>query len=139
MSNFVPEQCFCKEFFFFLGCVKNGIRDFKVVILALKTKNIIGDQKSLKMTFTSPLPDEDCGQTQKDHLEIWESLKQPFIKTAGCIQNQGYLVPYELKRTDFERSFCISEMLLERYKKSRFCIGLSMVMKNECITITLSN
>ena len=87
------------------------------------------------------LLDEDCCQTQEELAEslgVTQAAISKCLKAAGYIQKQGNWVPHELKPRDDERRFCMSEMLLNATKRSQFCIGLLLVMKNGSITTTPS-
>jgi len=69
------------------------------------------------------LLDEDCCQIQEELAEslgVTQTAISKRLKAPGYIQKQGNWVPYELKLRDVERQFCISEMLLERYKRKSF-------------------
>lgn len=66
---------------------------------------------------------EDCCQTQEElalSLGVTQQAISLRLKALGFIQKQGNWVPYELKPRDVERRFCMSEMMLERYKRKSF-------------------
>ena len=57
---------------------KSCLHDLKVVILAWKTKNVLGSQKSLKMKNWNHYSMKIVSKHKKSSRNIWESLKQPF-------------------------------------------------------------
>ena len=82
-----------------------------------------GQPKKFEDEELEALLDEDCCQTQEDLAEslgVTQAAISKRLKTAGYIHKQGNWVPHELKPRDVERRFCMSEMLLERYKKKSF-------------------
>ena len=100
-----------------------------------------GQPKKFEDQELEALLDKDCCQTQEELAESLGVTKAAIVKrlkAAGYIQERGNWVPHELKPRDVERRFCMSEMLLERQKRSHFCIGMLLVMKNGSITITPS-
>ena len=62
-------------------------------------------------------------QTQEklaESLGVTQAAISKPLKAAGYIQKQGNWIPHELKQREVERRFCMSEMLLECYKKKSF-------------------
>ena len=166
MSNFVPEKVFLRgDLLHYFNMKKNAAESHRILVevycehalaertcqkwfpsfksgdFGLEDEERPGQPKKFEDEELEPLLDEDCYQTQEELAEslgvtqedIWKRLK-----AAGYIQKQGNWVPYELKPRDVERQFCMSEMLLERHKRSHFCIGSLLVMKNGSITTTPS-
>ena len=100
-----------------------------------------GQPKKFEDEEMEALLDEDCCQAQKELAEslgVTQAAISKRSKAAGYIQKQGNWVRHEFKPRHVERRFCMSEMLLERQKRSHFCIGLLLVMKNGSITTTSS-
>ena len=63
---------------------------------------------------------EDSCQTQDElarALGVTQATISRRLKALGFIQKIGNWVPHELKPRDVKRRFCMSEMLLERYKR----------------------
>ena len=82
-----------------------------------------GRSKTFEDEELEALLDEDPCQTQEElakSLGVTQPAISKRLKAAGYIQKQGNWVPHELKPRDVERRFCMSEMLLERYKKKSF-------------------
>ena len=57
---------------------KSSLHDLKVVILAWKTENVLGSQKSLKMKNWKHYSMKIVAKHEKSSQNLWESLKQPF-------------------------------------------------------------
>lgn len=69
------------------------------------------------------LLDEDSCQMQEElakTLKVTHQAISKRLKALGFIHKLGNWVPYELKARDVERRFCMSQMLLERYKNKSF-------------------
>lgn len=84
-----------------------------------------GQAKKFEDEDLEALLSEDSCQTQEELAEslgVTQAAISKRLKALGFIQKQGNWVPYELKPRDVERRLCMSEMLLERHKKSHFCI-----------------
>ena len=56
---------------------KSGLHDLKVVILVWKTKNVLGNQKSLKIKNWKHYSMKIVAKYKKRSQNLWESLKQP--------------------------------------------------------------
>ena len=57
---------------------KIGLHDLKVVILAWKTKNVLGSRKSLNMKNWKHYSMKIVAKHKKSSQNVWESLNQPF-------------------------------------------------------------
>ena len=82
-----------------------------------------GEPKKFENEELEALLDEDPSQTQEElanTLGVAQQTISDRLKAMGMIRKVGHWVPYELKPRDVERRFCMSEMLLERYKKKSF-------------------
>ena len=96
---------------------------FKSDDFGLEDEERHGQPKKFEDEELETLLDEDCCQTQKElaeSLRVTQAVISERLKADGYIQKQGNWFPRELKSTDVERWFCISEMLLERHKKKSF-------------------
>ena len=114
---------------------------FKSGDFGLEDEERPGQPNKFKDEELEALPDEDCCQTQEElaeSLRVTQAAISKRLKAAGYIQKQGNWVPHELKPRDVERRFCMYEMLLDATKRSHFCIGLLLVMKNGSIATTPS-
>ena len=105
MSNFVPEKVFLRgvllhyfnmkktaaeshrilvevydEHALMSERAKSGLHDLKVMILAWKTKNVLGSQKSLKIKNCKHYSMKIVAKYKKNSQNLWKSLKQPFQK-----------------------------------------------------------
>ena len=97
MSNFVPEKVFLRGVLLhyfnmkktaaeshrilvevYVEHAKSGLHDLKVVILAWKTKKVLGSQKSLKMKNWKHYSMKIVSKHKKSSQNLWESFKQPF-------------------------------------------------------------
>lgn len=148
MSNFIPSKEHLREALLFCFHLKKSVTEshemigeaYPGVVLERKTcqrwfarfksgdftvedKERPGQPKKFEDEELETLLDEDSCQTQEE-LAISLGVSQPAIskrlKALGFIQKVGNWVPHELKPRDVERRFCMSEMLLERYKKKSF-------------------
>ena len=166
MSNFVPEKVFLRGVLLhYFNRKKTTAESHRILVkvygedalaertcqkwfarfksgdFGLEDKERPGQPKKFEDEELKALLDEDCCQTQEELAEsfgVTQAAISKRLKAAGYIQKQGHWVPRELKPRDVERRFCMSETLLERHKKNRFCIGLLLVMKNGSITTTPS-
>ena len=108
-----------------------------MVILAWKTKNVLGSQKKFEDEELEALLDEDCFQTQEERAEslgVTQAAVSKRLKAAGYIQKQGNWVPHELKPRNVERRFACPKCCWNATKRSHLCIGLLLVMKSGSIT-----
>jgi len=108
-----PSDKSCREWF----------RKFKNGDFSVEDKERSGQPKKFEDEELETLLDQDSCQTQGElakTLKVTQQAISKRLKVAGYIQKQGNYVPYELKPRDIERRFCMSEMLLERYKKKSF-------------------
>lgn len=108
-----PSDKSCREWF----------RRFKSGDFSVEDKERSGQPKKFEDEELETLLDQDSCQTQEElakTLEVTQQAISKRLKAAGYIQKQGNWIPYELKPRDIGRRFCMSEMLLERYKKKSF-------------------
>ena len=166
MSNFVPETVFLRGVLLhYFNMKKTAAESHRILVevygehalaerscpkwfarfksgdFDLEDKERPGQPKKFEDEELEALLDEDYCQTQEklaESLGVTQVDISKRLKAAGCIQKQGNWVPHELKPRDVGRRFCMSEMLLNATKKSHFCIGLLLVMKNGSITTTPS-
>ena len=96
---------------------------FKSGDFDVQDKERPGQVKKFEDAELEALLDEDSCQTQQElaqSLGVDQATISRRLKALGMIQKFGHWVPYELKPRDVERRFCMSEMLLERFKKKSF-------------------
>ena len=98
---------------------KSGLHDLKVVILAWKTKNVLGSQKVWRWRTGSITRWRLLPNTRRVWRIVGSHLTSHLkrLKAAGYIQMQENWVPHRLKPRNVKRRFCMPEMLLERHKK----------------------
>lgn len=103
----------CKEWF---TRFKSG--DFDI-----KDKERPGQPKMFEDEELEALLEEDSCQTQEElakSLNVTQAAVSKRLKSLGFIAKQGNWVPHDLKPRDVERRFCMSEILLGRYKNKSF-------------------
>ena len=96
---------------------------FKSGHFGLEDEERPGKPKKFEDEELEALIDEYCCQKQGDLAEslgVTQAAISKRLKAAGSIQKQGNWIPHELKPRDVERRFCLSDMLLVRYKKKSF-------------------
>ena len=64
--------------FKFIKYISSGLHDLEVVILAWKTKNVLGSQKSLKMKNWKHYSKTIVAKHKKSSQNFWEALEQIF-------------------------------------------------------------
>lgn len=102
---------------------RQWFRKFKSGDFDLEDKERPGQPKKFEDEELETLLDQDSCQTQEQLAESLNVTQQTIsyrLKALGFIQKFGHWVPYELRPRDVERRFCMSEMLLERFKKKSF-------------------
>ena len=145
MSNFVPEKVFFRGVLrHYFNMKKTAAKSHRVLMevygehvlaertcqkwfarfksgdFGLEDEERSGQPKKFEDEELGALLDEDCCQTQDElaeSLRVTQADILKCLKVARYIQKQGNWVSHELKPRDVERRFCISEQLLERYKK----------------------
>ena len=166
MSNCVPEKVFLRGIFVhYFNMKKTAAESHRILVevygehalaertcqkwftrlksgdFGLEDEERPGQPKKFEDEELEALLDKDRCKTQEElaeFLRVTQAAISKRLKAAEYIQKQGNWVPHALKPRDVERRFCMSKMLLERQKRSHFCIGLLLVMKNRFITTTLS-
>ena len=165
MSNFVPKKVFLRGVLHYFNMKKTAAESHRILVevygehalaqrtcekwfarfksgdFGLEGEERPGQTKMFEYEELEAILDEDCCHTQKEvakSLGVTQAAISKRLKAAGYIQKQGNWVPHELQPRDVERRFCMFEMLLERQKRSHFCIGLLLVMKNGSIATTPS-
>ena len=96
---------------------------FKSGDFGLEDEKRPGQPKRFEDEKLEALLDEDCCQTEEELAEslgVAQAAISKCLKAVGYIQKRRNWVPHELKPRDVERRLCMSEMLLERYKKKSF-------------------
>ena len=145
MSNFVPEKVFLRGVLLhYFNMKKTAAESHRIFVevygehalaertfqkwfarfksgdFGLKDEERPGQPKKFEDEELEALLDEDCCQKQEELAEslgVTQAAISKRLKAAGYIQKEGNWVPHELKPRDVRRRFCMSEMLLERYKK----------------------
>jgi len=72
-------------------------------------------------------------------LNVTQAAVSYRLKAVGKIQKKEKWMPYQLKERDIERRKTICEILLQRHKKSNFCIELLLAMKSGFISTISSS
>ena len=107
----------------------------------MKDEERPGQPKTLEDEELEALLDKNSCQTQEKLTEsfgVTQAAISKRLKAAGYIQKQGNWVPHELKPTAFKGGFACPKCYWKATKRSHFCIGLLLVMKNGSITTTPS-
>ena len=166
MSNCVPEKVFLRGVLLHYFIMKKTVADSHRILAGVYGEHALaertcqkwfarlksgdfgledeerpGQSKNFEDEELEALLGEDCCQTQEELAEslgVTQLAISKRLKAAGYIQKQGKWVPHELKPRDVERRFCIFECCWNATKRSYFCIGLLLVMKNGSITTTPS-
>ena len=147
MSNFVPEKVLLWGVLHYFNMKKTAVESHRILMevygehalaertcqkwfarfksddFGLEDKERPGQPKKFEDEELEALLDDDCCQTQEElaeSLEVTQAAISKRLKAAGYIQKQENWVPHELKPSDVERRFCMSEMMLERHKKKSF-------------------
>ena len=164
MSKFLPEKVFLRDvFFYYFNMKKNAAESHRILVygehalaertcqkrfarfksgnFGLEDEERPGQPKKFGDEEREALLDEDCCQAQEElakSLRVTLTAISKCLKAAGYIQKQGNWVPHELKPRDVERRFACPKCCWNATKRSHFCIGLLLVMKNGSITTTSS-
>ena len=123
MSNFVPEKMFLRGVLLHYFNMKKTATESHCILVEALAERASGQPKKFEDEELEASLDEDCCQTQADLAEslgVTQVAISKRLKATGYIQKQENWLPHELKPRDVERRFCMSEMLLERYKKKSF-------------------
>ena len=166
MSNFVPEKVFLRGVLLHYLTMKKTAAEshrslvevygehalaertcqkwfarFKSGDFGLEDEERPGQPKKFEDNELEALLDENCCQTQEELAEslgVTHAVISKRLKAAAYIQKQGKWVPHELKRETLKGGFAYPKCCWNGTKRSHFCIGLLLVMKNGSITTTPS-
>ena len=101
----------------------------------------IGQPKNFEDEELEALLDEDCCQTQEElakSLGVTQAAISKRLKAAGYIQKQGSWFDMNSSRETLKGGFAFPKCCWNATKRSHFCIGLLLVMKDGSITTTPS-
>ena len=112
-----------------------------VEVLAWMTKNVLGSQKCLKMKNWKHYSMKIVAKHKNSLQNLWESLKEPFQnvqRQPDTFKSKEIGFHINSSRETLKGGFACPKFCWNATKRSHFCIGLLLVMKNGSITTTSS-
>ena len=162
MSNFVPEKVFLRGVLLhYFNMKKTAAESHRILVevygehalaertcqkwfaqfksgdFGLKDEERPGQPNNFEDEELEALLHEDFRRTREELAEslgVTQAAISKRLKAAGYIQKQRNWVPHELKPTDVGGGFACPKCCWNATKRSHFCIGCKMVMKNGSIT-----
>ena len=126
MSSFVPEKVFLRGVLLHYFNIKKTAAESHRILLEVYGEHALAERTCQKWfarikSGDFGLEDEEPpGLPKKFEDEKLKAAISKRLKAAGYIQKQVNWVLHELKPSNVERRFCMSEMLLERPIKKSF-------------------